>query len=102
MEHTVTCSAATCSLECSGHQGPAQEADERESGSKGGAEEEGKDVGALTKPWAWPLVNAEAPALARYEALARQLVARHGLAGGALSMRTNPKFPMSWDSAGAL
>ena len=81
--------AATCSLICSGHRGPAQENHERETGSKRGAKEEEKDAGALTKPWAWPLVNAEAPALARYEALARELVARHGLAGGASSMRTN-------------
>ena len=73
--------AATRSLICSGHRGPAQEAAERETGSKRGAKEEKKDMGALTKPWAWPLVNAEAPALARYEALARELVARHGLAG---------------------
>ena len=35
----------------------------------------------LAKPWAWPLANAEAPSLVRYETLARELIARHGLAG---------------------
>lgn len=39
--------------------------------------------GAVSRPWAWPLASAAAPSLARYETLARELVARHGLAGHA-------------------
>ncbi|KAK9842455.1 hypothetical protein WJX81_000962 [Elliptochloris bilobata] len=55
-----------------------QEADGRGSGASGSS---GADQSALSQPWAWPLASAEAPSLARYEALARELVARHSLAG---------------------
>jgi len=41
----------------------------------------------VSRAWAWPLPQAGAAALARYEALARELVARHGK-GGARALRS--------------
>jgi hypothetical protein len=42
---------------------------------------------AVSRAWAWPLPQAGAAALARYEALARELVLRHGK-GGARTLRS--------------